>query len=319
MEADLVGAAKIAEALSKTLGGQRLSRNVVVGVYDRHPELRRSHPLGGSGAAKQRAHAEARAKMTQEEREAKAREREAKAKEREERKPRSARRKPAARRSFKPASSIWCPTRRGRRPRSRSEETAIAYDEASRRVPLMELDRGDCRWPVNDPEPKVEEYLFCGHKAKLGSKYCSHHAKRSVIPIEKTEKTQAAARSRRRQKDLQSIANGRLAVRVKVGARRPRGMAQALCVVQEGLISLVRLMLRPPLAPVAVWGLSRGHGFTSGRFHHEPVPRVETRLAPKGTCLRRQLCPAAWGGVGVGGRRLGQRFNGGGCSGGRND
>ena len=49
----------------------------------------------------------------------------------------------------------------------------------------MELERGDCRWPVNDPEPKVEEYLFCGHKAKLGSRYCAHHAKRSVIPTEK--------------------------------------------------------------------------------------------------------------------------------------
>ena len=76
-------ASKIAAALSATLGGVRLTRNVVVGVYDRHPELRRSHPLGGSGAAKQRAHAEARAKLTQDEREAKAREREAKKQERE--------------------------------------------------------------------------------------------------------------------------------------------------------------------------------------------------------------------------------------------
>ena len=61
------------------------------------------------------------------------------------------------------------------------KQGGIAYDEASLRLPLMELAPRGCRWPVNTPEPKGE-YLFCGHEAKLGSRYCSHHAKRAVIP-----------------------------------------------------------------------------------------------------------------------------------------
>ena len=63
-----LSAAKIAEAISKKLTGAQLTRNVVVGVYDRHPELRTSHPLGGAGAEKQRLNSQKRARLTPKER-----------------------------------------------------------------------------------------------------------------------------------------------------------------------------------------------------------------------------------------------------------
>jgi len=42
---------------------------------------------------------------------------------------------------------------------------------------LMMLQRGQCKWPVNDAA-KGEEHLFCGERAE-GS-YCRHHARRLV-------------------------------------------------------------------------------------------------------------------------------------------
>ena len=65
--------------------------------------------------------------------------------------------------------------------RCRSSRRALAYDDASLRLPLVDLGPRDCRWPVNSPEPKGE-YLFCGHQAKPGSRYCPHHVSRSVLP-----------------------------------------------------------------------------------------------------------------------------------------
>lgn len=49
------------------------------------------------------------------------------------------------------------------------------YDEASHRKPLMNLEPGECKWPVGRDH---RGHLFCGHEAK-GS-YCDHHKKRSV-------------------------------------------------------------------------------------------------------------------------------------------
>ena len=73
------------------------------------------------------------------------------------------------------------PARRagGRRRRSRSSRPR-AYDEASLKMTLADLPARGCRWPVNSPEPKGE-YLFCGHQAKPGHRYCPHHVRRSVL------------------------------------------------------------------------------------------------------------------------------------------
>ena len=100
------------------------------------------------------------------------------------------------------------------------KQSAVAYDEASLRLPLMELDHGACRWPVNDPEPKVEEYLFCGHKAKFGSRYCSHHAKRAVIPLERLRRPKPRASSRRRESS--SAINCKRTVRPAASEGRPK-------------------------------------------------------------------------------------------------
>lgn len=53
-----------------------------------------------------------------------------------------------------------------------------AYDAGSRRLPLVDLDRHDCRFAVNDAAPG-EEHLFCGHAIAPGSAYCPHHTARA--------------------------------------------------------------------------------------------------------------------------------------------
>lgn len=46
----------------------------------------------------------------------------------------------------------------------------------ARRVPIDQLEAGQCRWAVNDAKPG-EQHLFCGAKARAGSSYCkAHHA-----------------------------------------------------------------------------------------------------------------------------------------------
>ena len=49
-------------------------------------------------------------------------------------------------------------------------------------IPLLELEPGDCRWPVNDGRPV---YLFCAYRAIDGSSYCQRHA-RMAAPGGKT-------------------------------------------------------------------------------------------------------------------------------------
>lgn len=53
-----------------------------------------------------------------------------------------------------------------------------AYDAGSRRLPLVDLGRHDCRFAVNDAAPG-EEHLFCGHAIAPGSPYCPHHTARA--------------------------------------------------------------------------------------------------------------------------------------------
>lgn len=43
-----------------------------------------------------------------------------------------------------------------------------------REITLMELQRGDCRWPTNTPEP-FEGFLFCGSPVDEGRSYCPGH------------------------------------------------------------------------------------------------------------------------------------------------
>ena len=42
------------------------------------------------------------------------------------------------------------------------------------RLPLMELERGDCRYPYGGDE-ESEAITFCGHPQRAGSSYCTAH------------------------------------------------------------------------------------------------------------------------------------------------
>ncbi|MBV9549830.1 MAG: hypothetical protein JO256_09185 [Alphaproteobacteria bacterium] len=47
-----------------------------------------------------------------------------------------------------------------------------------RRIGIMDLSATTCRWPHGDPT--AEDFHYCGHKPKPGSRYCEHHAARAV-------------------------------------------------------------------------------------------------------------------------------------------
>ncbi len=44
----------------------------------------------------------------------------------------------------------------------------------SRRISIMELREGTCRWPMGDP--LLPEFVFCGGDCEVGKPYCGAHA-----------------------------------------------------------------------------------------------------------------------------------------------
>lgn len=56
-------------------------------------------------------------------------------------------------------------------------EDARAYDAASRRLPLADLEWSDCRFPVNDAA-RGETHLFCGAATFGNTRWCRHHLMR---------------------------------------------------------------------------------------------------------------------------------------------
>lgn len=55
-----------------------------------------------------------------------------------------------------------------------TSDEARAYDAASRRLPLADLEWRDCRFAVNDAAC-VETHLFCGAPTFGNTRWCSHH------------------------------------------------------------------------------------------------------------------------------------------------
>lgn len=55
----------------------------------------------------------------------------------------------------------------------------LVYDVNSKKISLMELETGQCRWPVS---PISGSHYFCGRDAQEGKPYCNHHQDRSVSP-----------------------------------------------------------------------------------------------------------------------------------------
>ncbi|WP_273792398.1 GcrA family cell cycle regulator [Brucella anthropi] len=53
-------------------------------------------------------------------------------------------------------------------------------------LPLADLDRSQCRFPVNDAAPG-EQHLFCGHPVKIESSFCGHHHRRVFVRPSKAD------------------------------------------------------------------------------------------------------------------------------------
>jgi GcrA cell cycle regulator len=59
-----------------------------------------------------------------------------------------------------------------------AEESVVVH--LSRRVRIMELREGMCKWPIGDPTH--EDFVYCGNDGGLGHSYCQHHAKIAYQP-----------------------------------------------------------------------------------------------------------------------------------------
>ena len=52
----------------------------------------------------------------------------------------------------------------------------------SRRVSIMELREGVCKWPLGDP--MATDFVYCGADCGVGSVYCSHHSRLAYQPTQ---------------------------------------------------------------------------------------------------------------------------------------
>jgi hypothetical protein len=70
-----------------------------------------------------------------------------------------------------------------------AEPVEVEIPEPSpKRLPLADLDKGQCRWPVNDASVH-ERHLFCGTStAGPGKPYCPYHMARSIGEGTKSER-----------------------------------------------------------------------------------------------------------------------------------
>ena len=75
--------------------------------------------------------------------------------------------------------------------RKRSEEPVIAIPP-SRRVTILDLHAGVCRYPIGDP--LEEDFTFCGAECDLTRPYCVEHHTLSYRPIVKKPKVAWRAR-----------------------------------------------------------------------------------------------------------------------------
>ena len=57
----------------------------------------------------------------------------------------------------------------------------------SRRVSIMELREGMCKWPMGDPQSS--EFVYCGADCGFGKTYCTHHAAIAYQPAADRRRT----------------------------------------------------------------------------------------------------------------------------------
>ena len=77
-------------------------------------------------------------------------------------------------------------------PDQEPEETRPEVDgagPASKRVTIMELREGTCRWPLGDPSSA--DFCYCGAQAVTGLPYCTHHAQVAYQPATERKRLRA--------------------------------------------------------------------------------------------------------------------------------
>jgi GcrA cell cycle regulator len=77
-------------------------------------------------------------------------------------------------------------------PDQEPQETRPEVDGAvplSRRVTIMQLREGMCRWPLGDPTHAG--FCYCGAKAVTGLPYCTHHAQVAYQPATERKRLRA--------------------------------------------------------------------------------------------------------------------------------
>ncbi len=138
-----------ASAIAKVLSdkfNKAISRNSVIGFYNRSPDAFRDRPLSGAYSAPKTGKT-----ISQ--------------------KPQSAR----------PALARTATTRKERPKVAPSPQPVFEMPPAPEALGLrlVDLDVNDCRWPVSGDGAAT---LFCGHPSTGDSSYCAHHRFRSLGP-----------------------------------------------------------------------------------------------------------------------------------------
>lgn len=139
-------ASRIAAAI-----GPAITRNAVIGVYTRNPELAKTHPLGPNLSQR---------KMMAVGKAARAKKMKAPAKKEK---------------ASKPPADIKLPP---------SPPPEPVKPPEFRNVSLVALKTGECKWPSGDP--RTEDFGFCGAATgDILKPYCAHHTHIANIPIKK--------------------------------------------------------------------------------------------------------------------------------------
>lgn len=82
---------------------------------------------------------------------------------------------------------------------SETSAVAVIEEEAedvvvpmSRRVSIMELREGVCKWPMGDP--MASDFVYCGADCTVGTVYCSHHSRVAYQPTQDRRRAPEARR-----------------------------------------------------------------------------------------------------------------------------
>ena len=76
------------------------------------------------------------------------------------------------------------------RPEPEPEPIRLVDLPKGKRVNILMLTEKTCRWPIGDPGS--EDFCFCGAAPRVGSPYCTHHARMAYQPVHDRRRLRAA-------------------------------------------------------------------------------------------------------------------------------